>query len=117
MPVWMFDSREPEPLPAGHAIRVEAGYQSSGDEMLAELESLVSAPGADAIQALVIGDWGGMYGQSSEVVVDWLVTNAGRLPGLTALYRGDVSYEQCEISWILQSDVAPWPTTCPASPC
>src|SRR5207247_2047896 len=45
--------------------------------------------------------------QSSAAVVKALVKARDRLPNLRALFLGDITYEQCEISWITQSDVTP----------
>jgi hypothetical protein len=36
-----------------------------------------------------------------------LVGAAGKLPNLKAIFLGDMTYEECEISWINQSDVSP----------
>jgi hypothetical protein len=40
-------------------------------------------------------------------VVEALVAAREKLPKLTALFLGDITYEECEISWIQQSDVSP----------
>jgi hypothetical protein len=59
---------------------------------------------------IVIGDWGllgsGMD-QTSAFVVEALVAARDRLPNLRAVFFGDVIGEECEISWIHQSDVSP----------
>ena len=64
-------------------------------------------PAASEVAALVIGVWENAYDPpfSSERIVEALVASAGRLPSLKALFLGDVIAEECEISWIQQSDV------------
>lgn len=63
---------------------------------------------ASQVTGLVIGAWDYDFsgGDSSEVV-EAVVAARERLPKLTALFFGDITYEECEMSWIQQSDVSP----------
>lgn len=74
--------------------------------LIPRLEQLASAAG-DKVEALVIGSWGQSYDNPSTPIVAWLAENAARLPGLRALFLGDMTFEESEISWIEQSDVTP----------
>jgi hypothetical protein len=73
-----------------------------------QLQSLLEQPGVDQVRALIIGAWTGVCegGNSAEIIQE-LAKAAGRLPSLRALYFGEMTYEECEISWINQSDVSP----------
>jgi hypothetical protein len=72
------------------------------------LQSLLEQPGAAQLSALIIGAWtGSAEGNDSAAIVQLLVGVADRLPGLRALFFGEMTYEECEISWINQSDVSP----------
>ena len=51
--------------------------------------------------------------RSREVVADLLVDAKDRLNRLKGLFIGDITYEECEISWIIQSDVSPVLTAYP----
>lgn len=55
---------------------------------------------------LVVGIWD-YEGGSSEVAVEALVAARDELPHLTALFLGDIIYEENEVSWIENSDVSP----------
>jgi len=57
------------------------------------------------VQAIVVGGWSEPYENSSADVVEALVEAAGELPALRSLFLGDMTFEDCEISWIVQSDV------------
>ncbi|MFI9845951.1 STM4015 family protein [Nonomuraea sp. NPDC051941] len=59
------------------------------------------------VTAIVIGGWEEPYDTDSGHIVRRLVDEAGRLPALRSLFLGAMSPEDCEISWIQQSDVAP----------
>ncbi|WP_430331728.1 STM4015 family protein [Rhodococcus sp. ACT016] len=58
-----------------------------------------------SVQAIVVGSWADPYEESSADVVKALVEAAEELPALRALFLGDMTFEDCEISWIVQSDV------------
>lgn len=55
------------------------------------------------VESLVIGPWGDeMFDDSVQMVLDLIVANAGKLTGLRALFVGEMTYEDCEMSWIKQ---------------
>jgi hypothetical protein len=89
------------------AVRLSVEYDSetSIDERLA---SLVETEGASRIEALVIGQWSGDQVETDSVeLIEALVEHAPALPSLQAIFIGDITYEECEISWLHQSDVSP----------
>ncbi|MEU6778383.1 STM4015 family protein [Nonomuraea angiospora] len=59
------------------------------------------------VTAIVIGAWEDCYSDSSASIVRRLADEAGRLPELRSLFLGAISSEECEISWIQQSDITP----------
>lgn len=61
------------------------------------------------VRAVVVGGWEEAYDEdcSSAAVVKALVAAKDRLSGLEAVFLGDMLSEDCEISWIAQSDVTP----------
>lgn len=109
-PVREFEPGGPLENPSLHAWKLGFTYDDEGeDDFGALLESLLSSPGADQIEALVIGGWAHYVGDGtgSERAVAVLAAAAPRLPNLRALFLGDITYDECEISWIAQSDVSP----------
>jgi hypothetical protein len=90
-----------------YAYRLRAEYD---DEVsVAErLASLLEQPGATDIKALIIGAWtSACEGSDSADMIASLVESASKLPALKALFVGEMTVEECEISWINQSDVSP----------
>jgi len=71
-------------------------------------QTYVSSPNASESVGLVIGDWGHCAeGDSAEGVIKAIVAAGDTLRGLKALFLGDIIQEECEISWIQQTDVSP----------
>lgn len=107
---------------SGVAIRIAAGstrkvkradalgrpleFTYEKDEFTDVLARLLSQPQASRIEALVIGRWSDeMFEDASAEVASSLIQAAGTLTSLQALFVGDVTYEESEISWIIQSDL------------
>lgn len=59
------------------------------------------------VRALVVGAWSDAYDSGPEPVVEALLAAKDRLTGLRALFVGDMTSEECEISWINQGDLTP----------
>src|SRR4051794_39969238 len=84
--------------PAGKMIRVAAD-----DEPWTEnFATLLEDPAARRITGLVIGPWGAGIGDPPDAVVEALVAARDNLPDLRAVFFGDITVEECEISWIIQ---------------
>jgi len=69
---------------------------------------LLEEPAVQELTALIIGNWGGTgEGNDAGPVVEALVAASKRLANLRALFLGEMTYEESEISWINQTDVGP----------
>lgn len=91
----------------GVAYRLREEYE---DEVSIKdrLDALLQCDGVDKLTTLIIGAWSGACeGGSSEGLIADLVAAAPRLPALQALFIGEMTFEECEISWIVQSDLSP----------
>ncbi|BAZ13801.1 pentapeptide repeat protein [Calothrix sp. NIES-4071] len=96
-----------DPVNKAYALRCE--YSSSDHEknMTTQIAELLDDPNAAQLEALVIGMWNEPYDDSSSSIVDALVEAKNRLTNLKAIFIGDMTSEDCEISWIMQSDISP----------
>jgi hypothetical protein len=89
------------------ACRLRVDYDDE-HTVLDLLTELLEDPSVDRLRTLVIGAWmGDDVDQSSAEIVETLVAAAPQLPSLTALFLGDIAMEECEVSWINQSDLSP----------
>jgi hypothetical protein len=96
--------------PGAHAWKLSLGYESydAKEPLTNLLARFLAEPGVEQVKAIVIGAWEQMgSGPSSAALVEALVAARGKLPVLTAVFLADVVVEECEISWINQSDVGP----------
>lgn len=98
------------PQQTAYALRCD--YDDDENTMDERIEALLGTPGSEQIEALVIGVWGDGEGvctgeSSSQVFVRRMVTLRDRLPNLKAFFLGDIAYDECEISWLIQSDMSP----------
>jgi hypothetical protein len=73
-----------------------------------QLDSLLADPAAAQLPGLVIGPWEEVAtGTGNHSAVEALIAAREHLPALRALFLGDITQEESEISWIQQSDVTP----------
>lgn len=79
-----------------------------GNEVIPSLEHFLATEAANSANALIIGAWHGDDPElTSEEVIKVLTNSKDRLPNLAAIYVGDMTSEENEMSWIHQSDVSP----------
>ncbi|GGI45237.1 hypothetical protein GCM10008018_11090 [Paenibacillus marchantiophytorum] len=71
------------------------------------LEELAAKPESTELNSLIIGDWGGSYENDSSEIVAALTQLKDRFPKLRKLFIGDMGFEECEVSWIMQSNLTP----------
>ncbi|MFI6821169.1 STM4015 family protein [Micromonospora sp. NPDC050187] len=72
-------------------------FRGAFDEFLAKV--------GPSVESLVIGPWG--YAAFNVAPISQLCAAAPRLPALRALFLGDMTSEECEVSWMRVGDVSP----------
>lgn len=82
-------------------------YEAKEEVWLKFFDSFLEDPKVSQLEALVLGAWPSAYDTSTKHIVDKLVASADRLINLKALFFGDITGEECEVSWIIQSDMTP----------
>lgn len=90
---------------ASAAWRIEDPEYDGSDAFLERLEALAAEEWADKVTALVFGNWGSAY--DSAPPIGRITAVLPRFTGLRALFLGEMTYEECEISWIQQDDITP----------
>ena len=95
----------------GKAYRVRlSDWDAGSEEYLKLLAQLGEDPNADKLQALVLGAWGGeetATGEGGPEVIDAVLKLEDACPNLEAIFLGDITQEECEVSWIQHGDWAP----------
>lgn len=93
-----------EPVNKAYALRYE--YDNEED-LPSQLSRLLQDPNAYKLEALVFGSWAETYERDSSEIVQILVDAKKYLTNIKAVFIGDIAYDECEISWIQQSDISP----------
>ncbi|MEU2665795.1 STM4015 family protein [Micromonospora sp. NBC_01740] len=70
------------------------------------------AQAGPSVESLVVGSWG--YAAFHPAPIAQLCAAAARLPALRALFLGDITSEECEVSWMRVGDVSALLTAYPA---
>lgn len=79
-------------------------YEESGKSAETMTADILADPDFPALEELVIGDWGDAWEDSCQPVLDGIVEHADRFSHIRRLFVGDMDYEECEVSWIMQGD-------------
>jgi hypothetical protein len=87
------------------AVRTDWDENENGNGWLGKFNDLLNSPSVEQIPALVIGMW--HYEETVKYIVDALVANKAKFPNLKALFVGDITQEENEISWIKQDNLSP----------
>lgn len=65
---------------------------------------ILSDPEFDQVSDLVIGSWGNAWEEDCQKILDGIVDNKEKFTHVEKLFVGDMDYEDCEVSWIMQGD-------------
>lgn len=90
-------------------IRLSVGYDEyeEGVRMSSLIEKLASSPDGEKLSILTIGDWGQAYENSPDSFLETLISHKDSFPNLTKIFIGDMGFEECEVSWINQTNLSP----------
>ena len=68
------------------------------------VEDILEDPEFPELEELIIGSWGGAYEDDCQTILEGIVENADRFSHIKKLFVGDMDFEECEVSWIMQGD-------------
>lgn len=95
------------PEPGAVAWRISVDTYDAEEEWPQAFARFTGSVDTRQVRALIVGGWSDAYEASSAGIVEALAGAASGFPALRALFVGDITFEECEISWINQSDVGP----------
>lgn len=79
-------------------------YEEQGkcaEDMVADI---LADPEFPQLTELIIGDWGDAWEDNCQPILDGITGQADRFSHIKKLFIGDMDYEQCEVSWIMQGN-------------
>ena len=89
-----------------YRLRIDYDDYSSGKKMEDLIHAFARIPVIAECQELIIGAWDFESSKRAEVLVQTLVELKETFKNLKALFIGDITAEEQEISWIQQSDLS-----------
>ncbi len=85
--------------------RISYKEYDSGEKSAKDLvPDMLADPEFPDLTELVIGDWGGTWEDSCQAVLDGMIEHAEQFSHIRRLFVGDMDYEECEVSWIIQGN-------------
>ncbi|MER6630264.1 STM4015 family protein [Streptomyces sp. NPDC000987] len=96
-------------LPDADAVawRITSDVYDADEQWTDAFARFCAAVDTTRVRALIVGAWQEAYDTEPSAVVSALLAARDRFPALRALFFGDLVMEECEISWITQTDVTP----------
>lgn len=75
-----------------------------GKTTAALVNEILEDPDLPELNELIIGSWGDSWDDGCQEILDGLVANAEKFSHLEKLFIGDMEYDECEVSWIIQGN-------------
>lgn len=79
-------------------------YEEEGKGPATMVEDMLADPEFAGLTELSIGSWGNAWEDDCQPILDGIVEHADAFSHIEKLFIGDMDYEDCEVSWILQGD-------------
>lgn len=79
-------------------------YEDEGKNAAAMIDEILSDPEFPELNGIVIGSWGGAWEEGCQAIIDGIAAHADRFSHIKSLFVGDMDYEECEVSWIMQGN-------------
>lgn len=79
-------------------------YEEQGKRAKDIITDILADPDFPALTELIIGDWGGAWEESCQPILDGIIGHADQFSHIQRLFIGDMDFEECEVSWIMQGN-------------
>lgn len=80
------------------------GVYEDGKNAKTMVEDILADPEFPGLEELIIGGWGGEYEEDCQPILDAIAENPDKFSHITKLFVGDMDFEVCEVSWIMQGN-------------
>lgn len=80
--------------------------EEQGKNASTMIEDILKDPEFPKLEEIVIGCWGQAWDNDggAQPLVDGIAANKDKFSHIKSLFIGDMDYEDCEVSWIIQAD-------------
>lgn len=101
------ESKAKLPEAGSVAWRIAVDAYDSEEAWTSAFARFLKAVDTGEVRALIVGSWVDAYESAPDEEMAAIIAASGQLPSLRALFFGDITFEQCEISWINQTSMTP----------
>ncbi len=79
-------------------------YEENDVNAATMLEEILADEEFTSLNELVIGCWGEAWEDSPQPIINGIVQQPEKFSHIDTLFVGDIDFEECELSWIIQGD-------------
>ncbi len=65
---------------------------------------ILADPELSGLEEIIIGSWGDPWEGSAQDILDAMVEHKEKFSHIKSLFVGDMNFEECEVSWIIQGN-------------
>ena len=80
------------------------GEYEDGKNEKTMVKDILADPEFTGLDELIIGSWGSAYEDDCQAILEDIVENADRFGHIKKLFVGNMDFEDCEVSWIMQGN-------------
>ena len=82
-------------------------YEEGDKSSKTMVDDILADPEFAELEEVVIGNWGNAWDVEDDgvqVIIDDIIENKDKFTHIKSLFIGDMDFEECEVSWIIQGD-------------
>lgn len=81
-------------------------WDEGGKNAKTMVEDILKDPELSHLEEIVIGCWGECWDEKdgAQALIDGVIANKEKFSHIKSLFVGDMDFEDCEVSWIIQGD-------------
>lgn len=79
-------------------------YEEDGKSIETMADEILNDNDLINLKEIVVGCWGECYEDSPDKLLEMIVENKEKFAHIESLFIGDMNYEECEVSWIIQGN-------------
>lgn len=79
-------------------------YEGGGKDAKTMADWIAGDLELPGLEEVVVGCWGESFDNDAQTIIDAFVEQKEKFSHIKSLYMGDMTFEECEVSWIEQGD-------------
>lgn len=79
-------------------------YEKSDKSAKELIEMVLEDKELPRLEEIIIGSWADSWESSCQEIIDTIIANKEKFAHIRSLFIGDMDFEECEVSWILQGN-------------